>query len=135
LDLVVALALQAAAKRSGKPVGKRQVDSLSTCEKLKQLEQLLASELSSEPELWSSLTGWFTTAASLRQVRNSFVHGRWGTALVEGELCFVPAGVPGGNGEEATAETRYTLPDLLLEVQAMESLAGQLVGLRNKHRF
>ncbi|MEP6935112.1 MAG: hypothetical protein ABI988_14445 [Nitrospirota bacterium] len=134
LDLVVALALQAAASRAGAPMSSQAIDSLNTCKKLEALQAHLAKR---PPSSTSSalLAPWFSQASELRQLRNSFVHGRWGIAPLSQEVCFVPAGLPLSASEAPPAECRYSLSELSDEVAKIETLAGEMVSLRLKHHF
>ena len=131
LDLVVALCIAAQTHQSHAP---KDIDALTISEKLAEL-QLLLSARSLPPESRTPLANWFTRARCLRQLRNSFVHGRWGTASETQELCFVPAGLPSLGAQVLGAEQRYTLSALTVEVAEIESLAGQLVGFRRKYAF
>ncbi len=110
------------------------IDALSTCKKLEALQEHIGKRPPNTAGV-ALLAAWFAQANALRQLRNSFVHGRWGISPLSGEVCFVPAGLPLSASETPSVEYRYSLSELAAEVGQIEALAGELVSLRLKHHF
>lgn len=105
--------------------------------RLTKLEEL-TSELfaNAEPGALEELKAWFNEASRMKQVRNDYVHGRWGVprSFIEQppRIEFVPLNW-NMDPETALPPTVLTIEELEQEVATLQHLAGEYFRLSRKH--
>ena len=105
--------------------------------RLTRLEEL-TSELfaKAEPSALAELKAWFEEAGRLKQVRNDYVHGRWGVPRSFAEspprIEFVPLHW-NLDQEAAVSPTVMTIDELEQEVATLQHLAGEYFRLTRKY--
>ena len=135
LDLNISLCLQSLETETDALVARTRIDRLSMKEKLDDLQHVIASKFKgSHPKLVSDLDRWFSKASEIRDLRNSFIHGRWGISPVLKEICFVPGGLPGGTAE-SSRERRYQLSQFEEKIEGLATLLNEFGDLRKTYRM
>lgn len=135
LDLNVSLCLLNLKSEADLSVAKARIDSLSMKEKLEELQcGIIAKFKVLHPKLVSDFDEWFSEARKIRQLRNDFVHGRWGISPVRKEICFVPGGLPTGTAN-SVSERRYQLSEFEEEIGRLAALLIKFGKLREIYRI
>lgn len=96
--------------------------------RLERLRKHIDSLPSDQAEASASYYSWIGAAAELREVRNQFIHGRWGIRAVDGDVSNV-IGLPTSPGQH---EVFYKTSELNAQVQRVIRLRDELSGLRKK---
>ena len=81
-----------------------------------------------ESEAAHSFRAWIKSAGEVRDVRNQFIHGRWGFHATSNEVSNV-VGFPTADGQY---EVHYKIADLNAQVQRVVDVCEQLSRLRSR---
>lgn len=96
--------------------------------KLRHLEKMFAIKYGVGTPPHSAMAAWLKQADVARELRNEFVHGRWGIATHEQKVANV-IGLPTSPRQR---EVRYSIADLQQILARVESLEPALGKLRKK---
>lgn len=105
--------------------------------RLARLEEL-TNELfaNAAPNAMAELKGWFEEAGRLKQVRNDYVHGRWGVPRSFAETPLRIEFVPlhwNLDPEAAVPATVMTIDELEQEIATLQHLSGEYFRLTRKY--
>lgn len=105
--------------------------------RLTRLEELTDKLFShAEPAAMEELKAWFAEAGRLKQLRNDYVHGRWGVPRSFSEIPprieFVPLHW-NMDPEAAVPPTVMTIDELEQQVATLQHLAGEYFRLARKY--
>jgi hypothetical protein len=108
------------------------VSRLTFKSKLDALRDVVAHKFAAQPAASLELGQWLKGMDTFRPKRNSFIHGRWGFALLSQEIINVSPGLPNGRPQK---EVRYSAEDLESARQEIEHLAAGFSDWRKKWPF
>jgi hypothetical protein len=105
------------------------VEDLSFSKKLNELESRVLASHADDAGVLARWQAWFRAAKALRDLRNSFAHGRWGFQHYHQQILHT-CKLPGSGSKE---EARYTLDEFAALVAGAEAVAEEFWILRDLH--
>ena len=109
LEFNISLYLRGAMGGSDPEGANAVVSRLAFKAKLDALEEVVAHKFAAQPQASVELSEWLQPLERVRKVRNSFVHGRWGTHATAQQMINVAPGLPGARPQR---ELRYNISEL-----------------------
>jgi len=96
--------------------------------KLDLLQMMFGAKYKGDKVALARMAAWLDEANSARELRNKFVHGRWGIADHDQQV----ANVTGLPTSPAQREERYSIPELQKFLSRVQQLEWSLAKLRKK---
>jgi hypothetical protein len=96
--------------------------------KLRRLEKMFFEKYEIGTPAHAAMTAWLRDADAARELRNKFVHGRWGIADHDQQVANV-TGLPTSPDQQ---EVRYSVPELRGILARIDRLEPALARLRRK---